>query len=114
MPPPRHSISGRRYEGLWVPPNIRKLGRPDRAHEGISPSVLLADHGNESDTIRGAARSCGRTTQMPTKKNRRLQHSIDRALYAMRNRIKRVTDVLTNNLRVATGLPGLSGDNSGS
>jgi transposase len=47
------------------------------------------------------ARSGG-TPEIPTKKNRRLQHSVDRARYALRSRIERFINRLKNSRRVAT------------
>jgi len=47
-------------------------------------------------------RARGATPEIPTKKNRHVQHSVDRALYALRNRIERFINRLKNSRRVAT------------
>jgi len=66
------------------------------------PGVLLADRGYDSDAIRQHARDRGTTPEIPTKRNRRIQHSVDRSLYALRNRIERCFNKLKNNRRIAT------------
>ena len=66
------------------------------------PEVLLADRGYDSDAIREDVRARGATPEIPTKKNRHVQHSVDRALYALRNRIERFINRLKNSRRVAT------------
>ena len=40
--------------------------------------------------------------EIPTKKNRRIQHTVNRALYATRNSIERFFNRLKNSRRVAT------------
>lgn len=66
------------------------------------PGVLLADRGYDSDAIRQDARDRGATPEIPTKRNRRIQHSVDHSLYALRNRIERCFNKLKNNRRIAT------------
>ena len=41
------------------------------------------------DAIRDKVRARGGTPEIPTKKNRHVQHTVNRALYATRNRIER-------------------------
>jgi transposase len=64
--------------------------------------VLLADRGYDSDAIREDVRARGGTPEIPTKKNRCVQYSVDRAVYALRNRIERFINRLKNSRRVAT------------
>jgi transposase len=66
------------------------------------PGVLLADRGYDSDAIRQDARDRGALPEIPTKRNRRVQHSVGRRLYALRNRIERFINLLKNFRRVAT------------
>jgi transposase len=72
------------------------------AEHDADPEVLLADRGYDSDAIRDDIRSRGGEPQIPTKKNRLVQHSVNRALYALRNRIERLFNRLKNSRRVAT------------
>ena len=72
------------------------------AEHEIDPEVLLADRGYDSDAIREDVRARGGVPEIPTKKNRRVQHPVDRALYALRNRIERFINRLKNSRRVAT------------
>ncbi len=66
------------------------------------PGILLADRGYDSDAIRQDARDRGTIPEIPTKRNRRIQHSVDRPLYALRNRIERCFNKLKNSRRIAT------------
>jgi DNA-binding transcriptional regulator PaaX len=65
------------------------------------PAVLLADRGYDSDAIRAEA---VREAERPRshKKSRRLQHSVNRAIYAMRNRIERFINRLKNSRLAAS------------
>ena len=72
------------------------------AEHDTNPEVLLADRGYDSDPIREDVRARGGTPEIPTKKNRRVQHSVDRALYALRARIEQFFNRLKNSRRVAT------------
>lgn len=67
-----------------------------------SPKVMLADRGYDADAIRVDLSERGATPIIPTKKNRRIQIEIDRALYALRNRIERGFNRLKNARRFAT------------
>ena len=71
------------------------------ADHDVDPEVLLADRGYNSDAIRDDVLSRGGEPEIPTKKNRRVQHSVNRALYALRNRIERCINRLKNSRRVA-------------
>ena len=66
------------------------------------PGILLADRGYDSDAIRQDVRDRGGQPEIPTKRNRRIQHSVQRPLYALRNRIERCINRLKNCRRVAT------------
>ena len=50
------------------------------AEHEVNPKVLLADRGCDSDAIRKDVRARGGMPEIPTKKNRRVQHSVDRPL----------------------------------
>ena len=66
------------------------------------PAILLADRGYDRDAIRHHARERGAKAEIPTKRNRKVQHSVRRRLYALRSRIGCFINVLKNNRRVAT------------
>ncbi len=66
------------------------------------PKVLVADRGYDADAIRTDIEARGGTTVIPTKRNRKLQVQVDRAIYALRNRIERAINRLKNARRVAT------------
>ncbi|MFT8247351.1 IS5 family transposase [Roseomonas sp. BN140053] len=66
------------------------------------PGILLADRGYDSDAIRQDARARGGRPEIPTRRNRRIQHSVQRPLYALHNRIERCINRLKNHRRVAT------------
>ena len=66
------------------------------------PAILLADRGYDSDVIRQDIRNRGRQPEIPTKRNRRIQHSVEQPLCALRNRIERCISRLKNCRRVAT------------
>ena len=72
------------------------------AEHDIDPDVLLADRGYDSDAIRDEVRARGGEPEIPTKRNRLVQHSVNRTLYATRNRIERFFNKLKNSRRVAT------------
>lgn len=66
------------------------------------PEVMLADKGYDSDAIRDEIRARGGAPEIPTKKNRRIQHEVNQTLYATRNRIERFFNKFKNSRRVAT------------
>lgn len=59
------------------------------AERDSDPDILLGDRGYDSDPIRDDVRARGGRPEIPTKRNRLIQHSVDHAIYAMRNRIER-------------------------
>jgi transposase len=74
---------------------IALLLTPGEAHDSTAftdlmaeyeadPEVMLADKGYDGDAIRDAIRDRGGTPEIPTKNNRRIQHTVNRALYATR------------------------------
>ena len=86
---------------------------PDEAHDctafdalmaerEANPKVMLADKGYDTDDIRGQLRARGAAPEIPTKRNRKNQHTVNRALYAMRNKIERFFNRLKESRRVAT------------
>lgn len=66
------------------------------------PGIMLADKGYDSDPIRQDLRERGAVPEIPTKRNRRVQHSVSRPLYALRSRIECFINRLKNSRRVAT------------
>ena len=72
------------------------------AEHDADPEVMLGDKGYDSDAIRDEVRARGGKPEIPTKKNRLVQHTVNRALYATRNRIERFFNRLKNSRRVAT------------
>lgn len=71
------------------------------AHD-VDPQTMLGDKGYDSDPIRDEIRARAGTPEIPTKRNRKLQHIVNRSLYALRNRIERFFNKLKNSRRVAT------------
>jgi transposase len=72
------------------------------AEREANPKVMLADKGYDTDDIRGQLRARGAAPEIPTKRNRKNQHTVNRALYAMRNKIERFFNRLKESRRVAT------------
>ena len=66
------------------------------------PGALLADKGYDSDAIRQDARDRGAHPEIPTKRNRKVQYSVDQVLYAMRSRIECCIGHLKEWRRIAT------------
>lgn len=73
------------------------------------PGILLADRGYDSDAIRRDAHDRGAAPEIPTKRNRKVQRSVDRRLHALRSRIERFINKLKNSRRVATRYDHLAG-----
>lgn len=51
------------------------------------PGIAVADKGYDSDPVRQDLRDRGATPEIPTKRNRNIQHSVSKPLYAPRSRI---------------------------
>lgn len=66
------------------------------------PAILLADKGYDSDAIRRDLRDRGAVPEIPTKGNRKIQHTVDKALYALRSRIECLIGWLKEQRRIAT------------
>jgi len=66
------------------------------------PEQLLGDKGYDSDAVRQDAAERGTLALIPTKRNRKVQLIVDRAIYALRNRIERMINRLKNSRRIAT------------
>jgi transposase len=66
------------------------------------PLALLGDKGYDSDDIRHEACFHGTMPMIPTKSNRKVQFTVDRAIYSLRNRIERFFNRLKNARRVST------------
>ena len=66
------------------------------------PEQLLGDKGYDSDAVRQDAVERGTQALIPTKRNRKVQLIVDKAIYALRNRIERMINRLKNSRRIAT------------
>src|SRR5215831_1311298 len=66
------------------------------------PEQLLGDKGYDSDAVRQEIEDHGGEPIIPTKANRKIQCTVDKAVYALRNRIERFFNRLKNSRRVAT------------
>lgn len=66
------------------------------------PGAFLADKGYDSDALRQDLRDRGAAPEIPTKKNRKVQYSVDKALYAVRSRIECCIGHLKEQRRIAT------------
>ena len=72
------------------------------AEDASPPDAMLGDKGYDSDTIRSDLERRGIDPVIPTKSNRKVQRTIDKATYAMRNRIERFFNKIKYSRRVAT------------
>lgn len=72
------------------------------AERDSDPGVMLADKGYDSDAIRQDLRDRGAAAEIPTKRNRKVQHSVDKRLYALRSRIECCIGHLKEQRRIAT------------
>jgi len=72
------------------------------AEYDADPDVMLGDKGYDSDAIREEVRARSGRPEIPTKKNRIVQHTVNRALYATQNKIERFFNRLKNSRRLAT------------
>jgi transposase len=66
------------------------------------PFARLGDKGYDTDDIRYADWSHGTLAMIPTKSTRKVQFTVDHALYSLRNRIERYFNKIKNARRVAT------------
>jgi len=72
------------------------------AERDSDPGVLLADKGYDSDAVRQDLRDRGTAPEIPTKRNRKVQHTVNKPLYALRARIECFFSKLKNHRRIAT------------
>lgn len=66
------------------------------------PEQMLADKGYDSDAVRDDIARRGGQAMIPTRATRKVQHLVDKAIYALRNRIERFFNKIKNSRRVAT------------
>ena len=67
-----------------------------------NPEQMLADKGYYSDAVRDDIQKRGGEALIPTRATRKVQHLVDKAIYALRNRIERFFNKIKNSRRVAT------------
>ena len=72
------------------------------AKHNADPDVLLGGKGGNYDAIRDKVRTQGGMPEILTKKNRHIQHTIKRTLYATRDRIECFLNRFKNSRRVPT------------
>lgn len=72
------------------------------AERDSDPGVMLADKAYDSDLIRQDLRDSGAAPEIPTKRNRLVQFSVSRRLYALRARIECFIGHLKEQRRIAT------------
>jgi transposase len=61
-----------------------------------------SDKGYDSEAVRGDIEQRGGEAMIPSLASRKIQHAVDRAVYALRNRIERFFNRAKNSRRVAT------------
>ena len=66
------------------------------------PEQMLGDKGYDSAAVRQEIEKRGGETVIPTTASRKIQQVVDKAIYALRNRIERFFNRLKNSRRVAT------------
>jgi transposase len=67
-----------------------------------NPDHLLGDKGYDSEAVRSEIERRGGEAAIPSIATRKIQHAVDKALYALRNRIERFFNRAKNSRRVAT------------
>ena len=72
------------------------------AETAPDPIIMLADKGYDSDAIRADLIRRGADPVIPTRSNRKIQLTVDKNKYAMRNLIERFFNKLKHSRRVAT------------
>lgn len=72
------------------------------AERDSDPGVMLADKGYDSDAIRQDLCDRGAAAEIPTRRSRKVQHSVNRPLYALRSRIECFIGHLKEQRRIAT------------
>jgi len=66
------------------------------------PSAMSAYKGHDSDATRHDLRDCGAKPETPTKRNRKVQYSVDKPIYALRSRIECFIGHFKERGRIAT------------
>jgi transposase len=66
------------------------------------PGAMLGDRGYDSDPVRQDLRDRGATPEIPTKRNRKVQYTVNKRIYALRARIECFFNKLKNHRRIAT------------
>jgi transposase len=66
------------------------------------PEQMLGDKGYDSEAVRQEIEERGGKAVIPSIASRKIQHVVDKALYALRNRIERFFNRAKNSRRVAT------------
>src|ERR1700724_2813905 len=66
------------------------------------PEQMLGDKGYDSEAVRNDIEERGGEAAIPSTATRKIQHAVDKALYALRNRIERFFHRAKNSRRVAT------------
>ena len=66
------------------------------------PEQMLGDKGYDSEPVRRDIEQRGGQAMIPSIATRKVQHTVDKALYALRNRIERFFKRAKNSRRVAT------------
>jgi transposase len=72
------------------------------AQRDSDPGAMLMDKGYDSDAIRHDLHDRGTAAEIPTKRNRKVQHSVSKPLYALRSRIECFIGHLKEQRRIAT------------
>ena len=86
---------------------------PGQAHDVIAfpalmqeidcdPDQMLGDKGYDSEAVRDEIQQRGGEAEIPSTATRKIQHTVDKAVYALRNRIERFFNRAKNSRRVAT------------
>jgi len=66
------------------------------------PDQMLGDKGYDSQAVRDEIQQRGGEAEIPSTATRKIQHTVDNAVYALRNRIERFFNRAKNARRVAT------------
>jgi transposase len=67
-----------------------------------NPEQMLGDKGYDSQAVRQDIEQRGGKAMIPSLTSRKIQHAVDRSVYALRNRIERFFNRAKNSRRVAT------------
>jgi transposase len=67
-----------------------------------NPEQMLGEKGYDREAVRGEIEQRGGEAAIPSTATRKIQHTVDKALYALRNRIERFFNRAKNSRRVAT------------